>query len=287
VTKELRDAELKESELFAQQQVDRGIVTELEQELKAQEAQHVADARAVKMKITELQDALQEKVNTVEQLTRATQATKVKARHLQDRLEQTEAEAAQAQQTFEKMIDEEQLTSANLRAQLEKATRAETTFRSQMMNKSEKLQLLQSKLMEKQSETEVLQHEVYAKGREAHQSELELEKLTSRERDMMDSIKDMEETIVELKLQQREREKVEHDLTRQVKATATDNKMMKRQVAEKVKTEQILLAELEAKRLGVTATSGRSSAEVSAHRQAEESLQNLMHQLNDKSPDFS
>jgi len=243
----------------------------------------MADARAVKMKITELQDALQEKVNAVDQLSRATQATKVKARHLQDRLEQTEAEAAQAQQTFEKMIDEEQLTSTQLRAELEKATRHETTMRSQLMNKQEKLQMIQAKLSEKQSETEVLQHEVYAKGREAHSSELELEKLTSRERDMMDSIKDMEETVVELKMQQREREKVEHDLKRNVKATLTDNNMMRRQVQEKVKTEQILLTELEAKRLGVTSTSGKSSADVAAHRRAEESLMSLMHDLNDKS----
>ena len=207
----------------------------------------------------------------------------MKARHLQDRLEQTEAEAAQAQQTFEKMIDEEQLTSTQLRAELEKATRHETTMRSQLMNKQEKLQMIQAKLSEKQSETEVLQHEVYAKGREAHSSELELEKLTSRERDMMDSIKDMEETVVELKMQQREREKVEHDLKRNVKATLTDNNMMRRQVQEKEKTEQILLTELEAKRLGVTSTSGKSSADVAAHRRAEESLMSLMHDLNDKS----
>ena len=51
----------------------------------------------MKQKITQLQDALQEKVNTVEQLLLATQATKEKSRQLADRLEQTEAESLQAQ----------------------------------------------------------------------------------------------------------------------------------------------------------------------------------------------
>ena len=41
-----------------------------------------------------LQEALQEKVNAVHALSMATEATKAKAKQLQERLEQTEAEAA-------------------------------------------------------------------------------------------------------------------------------------------------------------------------------------------------
>merc|ERR1712166_1112536 len=89
-----------------------------------QENQHLADARAVKMSIISLQDALMEKVNTVEQLVKTTQSTKIKAKELQQRLESTEAAAAESQRRYEKMLQEEQRSTAAMRATIGNKKRA-------------------------------------------------------------------------------------------------------------------------------------------------------------------
>ena len=278
--REMKDAEVREGELFTQQQYDRETVGGLTSELSDQEKQHVADARAVKLKISQLQDALQEKVNTVDQLSRATQATRAKAKQLQDRLEQTEAEASQAQNTFEQMLDEEQRAAHDLRQELEQITRQETLLRSAAMQQEELLHSRQALLGEKTAESEILQHEAFSKDRQAKEAQSQVEKLTVQERDRLDTLNDLEETLVELKLQQRERVKEKADLVKQLKTFMNENRLMKKQVAEKMKAERILMAELEAKRLKITSPRGKSAADVKAHKQAEEEFEVLLHGMN-------
>merc|ERR1740130_1067591 len=75
---ELREQELKNVELASVQTANRGRIAELEINLKRQEQQHLADARAVKLSIVSLQDALIDKVNLVEVLIKTTQTEKAK-----------------------------------------------------------------------------------------------------------------------------------------------------------------------------------------------------------------
>merc|ERR550514_1219168 len=280
--KELRDAEAKESDYFSHQQIDRRNIEDLDQELKAQEAQHLADARSVRAKITQLQEALQEKVNTVDHLTKATQAMKAKAKQLGVRLEQTEAEAAQAQTSFEAMLDQEQTQATDLRAMLEAKTRDIMTVRAQILNKDERIQQLSSSLAEKNAQREALNHETYLRARQAHQAQLQVETLTVRERDLLDSINDFEEQIVELKLQMREGDHVQADLKKQVQNLRNENLIMRKQIEEKMKAERILLTELEAKRLHLDKAHADSAGETQAHAAAEREMENLIHNLNDE-----
>ena len=90
---ELREQELKNEELLAVQNKNTKMIAQLKDDLKKQEQQHLADARAVKLSIVSLQDALMEKVSTVEQLVKTTKTTKVKAKALQE-LEETERVAS-------------------------------------------------------------------------------------------------------------------------------------------------------------------------------------------------
>ena len=98
----------------------------------------------MRSKINQLQDALQEKVNTVDHLTKATQAMQAKAKLLQVRLEQTEAEAAQAQTSFEAMLDKEQTLAADMRSVMEAKTRDVMTLRATLLGRTEKIMVSQS-----------------------------------------------------------------------------------------------------------------------------------------------
>lgn len=280
--RELRNAELKEGEYFSTQAIDAKAIQDLTAELKAQEEQHLSDARSVRSKITQLQDALQEKVNTVDHLAKATQAMKAKAKQLQVRLEQTEAEAAQAQTSFEQMLDREQTTAADLRSMIEAKTRDIMTLRSQILNKDEKLQGLTSVLHEKTAQSEALNTETFSRTRQAHQAQMEVETLTIRERDQLDTINEYEEQIVELKLQMRERSHVEKDLQKQLTTIENENLQFRKQVDEKTKAERVLLAELDAKRLHLDEPHANTPGAVAAHAKAEEEFESLLHDMNNR-----
>merc|ERR1711924_366437 len=102
------------------------------------------------------------------------------------------------------MLDQEQTQATDLRAMLEAKTRDIMTVRAQNLNKDERIQQLAASLSERSAQREALNHETYLRARQAHQAQLQVETLTVRERDLLDSINDFEEQIVELKLQMRE-----------------------------------------------------------------------------------
>jgi hypothetical protein len=276
--KSLHDAEVKESDLFSQQAIDQATIHQLEGEINIQEEQHVQDANSVKLKIVQLQDALQEKVATVEKLERAVAAMRQKANSLQIRLEQTETESAHCQTSFERMLDEEQQIVAGLRVNIEKLTREIMSMRQSDLNKDEEVMAMESKLSERQSENETLISEAYRKDRQAHNDTISVQRLTVKERDMLQTVQDLGETVVELKLQQRETEHAEQDYHRQLVELENENKLMKHQIQEKMKAERILLLELEAQRHHVNDSSGHATAD----KHAEEALEKLLHAETDK-----
>ena len=128
---------------------------------------------------------------------------KAKVKQLDVRLEQTEAEAAQAQTSFEAMLDREQSAATDLRAMVEAKTRDIMTVRTQILNKDERIKQLDSSLSEREASREGYNHDKYAHAQQFHQAKMRVETLTVRERDLQDAISDFEEQIVELKIQVR------------------------------------------------------------------------------------
>jgi chromosome segregation ATPase len=280
--KELRDGELKEAAFFSAQVIDKKSITELGHELKTQEEIHLGDARKVRTKISQLQDALQEKVNTVDHLTKATQAMKAKAKQLQVRLEQTEAEAAQAQTAFEAMLDKEQSLAADMRSVMEAKARDVMTLRATLLGRQEKIMTMKSVLTEKLAQTDSLNRDAFALSQQAHEAQMKVEAISIRERDHFDRITDFEEEVVELKLQMRERSHVESDLKKNLVSITNENEQMRRQIQEKTKAERILLAELDAKRLHVgTDAHLKTAGAAKASAQAEREFETLLHEMND------
>merc|ERR1719450_1429324 len=119
-------------------------------------------------------------------------------------------------------------------------------MRQSDLNKDEEVMAMESKLSERQSENETL---------------ISVERLTVKERDMLQTVQDLGETVVELKLQQRETEHAEQDYHRQLVELENENKLMKHQIQEKMKAERILLLELEAQRHHVNDSSGHATAD--------------------------
>jgi len=271
--KELHDAEIKESDLFSRQTIDQSTIHQLQGEISIQEEQHCQDANSVKLKIVQLQDALQEKVATVEKLEKAVAAMRQKANSLQLRLEQTEAESAHCQTSFERMLDDEQNDVATLRTSTEQMAREIMSLRQNDLSKDEVVLGLESKLNERQSENETLISEAYRKDRQANTDTISVQRLTVKERDMLQTVNDLQESVVELKLQARETEHSEHDLHRTLVELSNENKLMKHQIAEKMKAERALLLQLEAQRHHVNDTSGHPDAD----KHAEEALEKLLH----------
>jgi len=275
--KELHDAEVRESNYYSQQAMDRSNIDTLKGEIKIQEEQHVQDANAVKLKITQLQDALQEKIHTVQRLEKAVAAMRQHAASLQMRLEQTESESAHCRTSYERMLDDEQNKVASLRAESEKLSREIMHLRQRDLKFDEGVLDLNSKLSERKSENETLVAETYRKDRKAHNDEVASQRLAIRERDQLLTINDLAESEAELKLQEREAEHTEQDLHRMLVEILSENKVMKHQIAEKMKAERVLLVELEAERHHVNDLTGHANAE----KHAEEALEGILHKNND------
>merc|ERR1740115_617019 len=251
LTQELREQELKSEELVQVGISNRKILADLELNLKKQEIQHLDDARAVKLTIISLQDALMDKVNTVEQLVKTTQTTKAKAKDLQSRLESTERAASESQSRYEKMLQEEQQLSAKMRGELENKKRQHALLNQSIDRKGDKIQSLEMTMIESSNRGEILKSDADTKRKEAEMMADQLEKKVSRERDMVAQIQNREEEIGAMRLSKRERAKREGDLKKNFKQAQFENKLLKNQVQEKMKEEQSLLAELEAQRLHV------------------------------------
>ena len=310
--KELHDAEVRENDMYSQQTIDARTIHGLEGELKVQEEQHIQDANCVKLKIVrlyssakrehflsfeiarntleyihkkhthtpqvQLQDALSEKIHTIEKLERAVAAMRSHAQALQMRLEQTEAESAHCQNSYENMLDEEQSTISKLRNESEKLSRQIMHLRQAELEKDEDVLNLNSKLNEKSSENETLIAESYRKDRQAHNSQMDVQRLTIKEREMIETIDDLSETVSELKLQERETEHSEADIHRLLVEILNENKVMRHQISDKMKAERVLLLELEAARLHVNDSTGHADAEQHAERTA---LEHLLHKNTD------
>lgn len=215
---------------------------DLENDLKGQENQHLADARAVKMSIISLQDALMEKVNTVEQLVKMTQSTKVKAKELQQRLEATEAAAAQSQRRYEKMLQDEQRSTAAMRATIGNKERSIGMLQQDNARRQEKMDTLEVTLNESSNRGEILKSDAYTKRKEADMVGEQLEKKVARERDMLKVINGKEEDIARVRLAQRESDKEENELRKRLKQAQFENKMLRNQVSEKMKVRRSSLA---------------------------------------------
>merc|ERR1740133_459452 len=240
LTVELREQELKSEELVKVGISNRKILLELELNLKKQEQQQLADARAVKLTIISLQDALMSKVNTVEQLVKNTQTTKAKAKDLQSRLESTERAASESQSRYAKMLGE-----------LENKKRQHALLNQSIDRKGDKIQSLEMTMIESSNRGEILKSDADTKRKEAEMMADQLEQKAARERDMHDQIQTREEEIGAMRLSKRERAKREFDLKKALKQAKFENKLLQNQCKEKMKAERYLLAELESQRLHV------------------------------------
>jgi len=276
--KELHDAEVKESDYLSRQSIDQSTIHQLKGEISIQGEQHAQDANSVKLKIVQLQDALTEKTHTVEKLERAVASMWQRANSLQLRLEQTEAEAAHCQTSFARMLDEEQKDVGALRGDNEQLSRAIMSLRQEDLSKDEVVLGLESKLSEYRSENETLTSEAYRKDRQANTDTISVQRLTVKERDMMQTANDLQEDIVELKLRARGTEHSEQEFHRTLVELENENKLMKHQIAEKMKAERTLLLQLEAQRYHVNDTSGHPGAD----KRAEEALELLLHNETEK-----
>ena len=204
------------------------------------------------------------------------------AQALQMRLEQTEAESAHCQNSYENMLDEEQSTISKLRNESEKLSRQIMHLRQAELQKDEDVLNLNSKLNEKSSENEALIAESYRKDRQAHNSQMDVQRLTIKEREMIETIDDLSETVSELKLQERETEHSEADIHRLLVEILNENKVMRHQISDKMKAERVLLLELEAARLHVNDSNGHADAE----QHAERALEDLLHKNNDEAASY-
>merc|ERR1740133_160288 len=157
---ELRAKELKNEELVGIQNSQQKQISILQVQLKNQEQAHLADARAVKLSIISLQDALMDKVQNVEQLVRTTQQTKARITELASRLETTQNTAATVKRRNEDMLSEEQSVTATLRGLQENRVREKQVLEEGISNKTARIGGLQSSLVESGNRAEVLQSDV-------------------------------------------------------------------------------------------------------------------------------
>eukprot|EP00941_MAST-03F_sp_MAST-3F-sp1_P001056 g1056.t1 len=282
--KELKDSEIKEADLLSDAEHDQKIIDKLTKELKQQEQQHIEDAMAVKQKITILQSALQEKVDTVARLEDATTSSRVKAMQLQERLEQTEAEASEAQNIFEKMLDDEQESIMRMRQQLEGLTRDVTQAKSVLLKREEATKALQALLTEKREDNETYSAEAFQNDKKRQRAVQEIDLISNRQRALQDSIDNLEETVSEVKLQLREKMHTQNQLEKELSAEKDEMRLLKSQYAEKSKTERVLNTELTAKRLNVLSDNDgkRSIKSLEARKNAESEYEQLMHSVTDE-----
>jgi len=260
LSQELREQELKNEELFGVQNANVAKIDELKNALKSQEQNHLADARAVKMSIVTLQDALMEKISTVEQLVRQTQTVKAKSAELQTRLSGTEQSAAESKQRYEDMLQEEQRLSASLRGVKENKLRDQALLEESIQRKVERINSLDSTLKESINKGEILKSDVSTKRKESEMMTNQLEKKELIEKQMTASIISREDAISLLRQNARDRVKKTTSLGKSVKQAQFENKLLKKQLQEKMKAERYLLAELEGLRLHVPENSNPGSA---------------------------
>merc|ERR1740130_1330716 len=226
---ELREQELKNVELASVQTANRGRIAELEINLKRQEQQHLADARAVKLSIVSLQDALIDKVNLVEVLIKTTQTEKAKQKDLTALLESKEGSRSTHGAKYEKMLQEEQRLSAKLRGDLESARHSQLVLNQSIARKADKIQSLEMSLTESSNRGEILKSDADTKRKEAEMMADQLEKKAARERGMHEVIQTREEEIGAMRLSKRERAKRESELQKALKQAKFENKLLQNQ----------------------------------------------------------
>jgi len=274
---ELREQELKNEELRSVQSANNSKINSLQTALKTQEANHLADARAVKMSIVTLQDALMEKISTVEMLVRQTQSIKAKSAELQTRLSSTEQSAADSKARFEDMLQEEQRLSASLRGVKENKMRDKALLAESIQRKDYRVEALQATMKESINKGEILKSDVSTKRKESEMMADQLEKKEALEQQMSAAIVTKEDNISKLRQDARERQKREAEISKSVKQAQFENKLLKKQLQEKMKAERYLLAELEGLRLHVTSNKNSASARsVNAQIKTNQAFNNVL-----------
>jgi len=274
---ELREQELKNEELWSVQSANNSKINSLQTALKTQEANHLADARAVKMSIVTLQDALMEKISTVEMLVRQTQSIKAKSAELQTRLSSTEQSAADSKARFEDMLQEEQRLSASLRGVKENKMRDKALLAESIQRKDYRVEALQATMKESINKGEILKSDVSTKRKESEMMADQLEKKEALEQQMSAAIVTKEDNISKLRQDARERQKREAEISKSVKQAQFENKLLKKQLQEKMKAERYLLAELEGLRLHVTSNNNSASARsVNAQIKTNQAFNNVL-----------
>lgn len=251
IGQEVREKELKNKELVGIQGVNISKINQLKQALTDQEKSHISDARAVKLSIVNLQDGLMEKVSQVELLVRTTQQLKAKIAEAQTRLTSTEAAAQNSQQRNQDMLSDEQRLSASLRGVQENKLRAVELLRNGIQSKEMKIQTLQNSMIESGNKAEVLKSDVFTKRKESDMMVEQLVQKEAIEKSMAAKMGKHEEDIAILRQTLRERTMKINAAEKGVKEATFENRLLKRQLQEKMKAERYLLAELEGLRLQV------------------------------------
>lgn len=248
---ELRAKELKNEELVGIQNSQQKQISILQVQLKNQEQAHLADARAVKLSIISLQDALMDKVQNVEQLVRTTQQTKARITELASRLETTQNTAATVKRRNEDMLSEEQSVTATLRGLQENRVREKQVLEEGISNKTARIGGLQSSLVESGNRAEVLQSDTSTKHKEADMMAEQLMQKEAIETKYEEQIFAKEEDIAKYRATLRSRGQRIMEAQKEVRSAQFENKLLRKQLQEKSKAERYLLAELEGLRLQV------------------------------------
>merc|ERR1711865_535172 len=259
VGEELRTQELENQDLQNIENKNRAKHAECQAALKTREANHLADARAVKMSIVTLQDSLMERISMVEMLVRTTTQFKFKTGELKTRLNQTEATANASKQRYQAQLSEEQQMNAMMRGKSENKLREKTLLLQAIGQKDEKIKMLERALVESGNKGEVLKSDVDTKRKESEMMANQLAKKETLERSMFDSVIKKEDNISSMKREARQRLKRTSNMEKDVKAATFENRLLKKQLQEKSKAERYLLAELEGLRLHVTDNNNPSS----------------------------
>jgi len=274
---ELREQELKNEELVAAQASNQQQSNELRAALKAQEDSFMADARAVKQCIIGLQDALMGKTDAAEALIKAAQLTKARVADCQARMASTESTVTESQRKYEKLLDEEQRRSAQLRGDVARKKRNMALLEASMDEAGSKIMSLSMTLEENGRQEEILKSDASTKRKEAAMVFDQLEQRRTRHRDLERQMAACSEELAVLRSANRGRTRRENSLESSQKQAQYESNVLKKKLQGKAKGERYMLAEMEALRLHVIENKDVQSAKsLQASNQARTDLARVL-----------
>lgn len=206
----------------------------------------------MRARITELQNALQERAEAAERLTAALESAKSNNLHMRQRVEHAQAAAAEQQATFETLLLKEKEAVDMLTKELSEKKVQEVALRAELGQTESSLRELEVRLTQEREAEEVLKNDVALTRTEAETLQATLDKRGQMEGQLLDKVDQQEQKIRDLKNQVNEKAQLEQTLLRRVQASEGGVKTLKQKLAEKAAAEQQLVRELEQAKIEFT-----------------------------------